>query len=469
MKRRDKFWVNNLLLITAVMLGFIVISMLNIINFNNSYMDEERDELQIFQKQIEWAILPYLEKKDFQTVQKYCKDIAGRSIKLKIFDANQNLVASSIPDETELVLQNNINSDLDIGETIWHIYKNSLKDQMIGIINELKVNNDIYYLKLTISEEDVMKSIIHAQSNLIAFTLLFFIFLISGLFFIIQQLRVPFNRLEDSVTKIADGELDTAIEVPKLAVLEELAMSIKKMTQRLKNQILRLKQLEEYKSDFIQSVSHEIKTPITAINSAVELLENSDTEINAQNKECFDIIQFQVKYINSLVNDILSLSEIEVEKTNENKNFKRFNLSRTIETILNYTSCTNVEINIIQEKEIDAYGDEELISRAVTNLLSNALRYSKSNTIDIILSQSADHVQIQVKDYGIGISEEHLALVFDKFYRVDKARSRENGGSGLGLAIVKNIVELHNGTITLESESGKGCNFMINLPLNSFI
>lgn len=133
---------------------------------------------------------------------------------------------------------------------------------------------------------------------------------------IFHRLRVSFNKLEDSVIEIANGNLDKEIDIPNESLLIEITLSIKKMTERLKNQIIRLKQLEEYKSDFFQNVSHEIKIPITAINSAIELLQTKNS-IKNTDKECFDIIQFQTQSINKLVNDILCLSEIDLEKTGE--------------------------------------------------------------------------------------------------------------------------------------------------------
>ena len=122
------------------------------------------------------------------------------------------------------------------------------------------------------------------------------------------------------------------------------------------------------------------------------------------------------------------------------------------------------EINFIQNTEAEIYGNEELLSTALSNLLTNAVRYSGSDKIDVILNRKSNRIELQVKDYGTGIEQQHLNHIFEKFYRVDKARSRQNGGSGLGLAIVKNIVELHNGKITVESERYKGTVFTIILP-----
>ena len=110
-------------------------------------------------------------------------------------------------------------------------------------------------------------------------------------------------------------------------------------------------------------------------------------------------------------------------------------------------------------------GNEDLIKSALENLITNAVRYSGSDKIDIILTQDESGIKIQVIDYGKGIKKEHLDKIFEKFYRIDKTRSRKKGGTGLGLAIVKNIVELHSGEICVESEENKGTNFVIKLPV----
>lgn len=280
---------------------------------------------------------------------------------------------------------------------------------------------------------------------------------------IFHRLRVSFNKLEDNVIEIANGNLDKEIDIPNESLLIEITLSIKKMTERLKNQIIRLKQLEEYKSDFFQNVSHEIKTPITAINSAIELLQTKNS-IKNTDKECFDIIQFQTQSINKLVNDILCLSEIDLEKTGEKKSFKQFNLNQMIRNTINYLMPKDVQIIFIENCIADISADEELLATALSNLIINALKYSESDKIEVILLMENNHIVLKVRDYGIGIPEKHLDRIFERFYRVDKNRSRESGGTGLGLSIVKNVVELHNGDITVFSEPNKETVFTIILP-----
>lgn len=213
----------------------------------------------------------------------------------------------------------------------------------------------------------------------------------------------------------------------------------------------------------MQNITHEIKTPITAINSAIELIESSNS-IDDSNRECFEIIQLQVQSINKLVNDILALAEIEVAKTDEKKIFETFNINLMVEkTIGNFAHLTP-KINFIQNANVEIDGNEDLLSMALSNLLTNAIRYSGSDKIDIILDKNKEgKIKLQVKDYGVGIAAQHLEHIFERFYRVDKARSRKSGGTGLGLAIVKNIAELHNGTINVESIPGKETVFTIIL------
>lgn len=461
MKKRDIYWVNKIMGFLFITLVFCAVSIINILQFNYSYIQEEREELQLFKKQIEWVVQPLLAQENLQKLQEYCNDFQDEDIAFRIFDKNENLVAASdLYNKSQLV-----QSDNDVFRkkyNILELYKHSTKDKKIKIIETIYVNKEVYYLELTVSQADVMKSILSAQkTSLVFFSISIFVFIIL-LIQIFYTLRNTFNELEDSVIKLANGDLDAEIKIPKLDLLNELTISIKKMTKRLKTQIAQLTQLEQYKSEFLQNITHEIKTPITAINSAIELVQ-TDNSLSAEDNECLDIIMFQTKSIDKLVNDILYLSETEAEKVNERQNFKRFNLNETIRRTISYTNYSGIEIKFIERAEVELFGHEDLISTAISNLVTNAIKYSNSDKIEIEVLKADSDIEIFVKDSGVGIAEEHLGLIFEKFYRIDKARSRQLGGTGLGLSIVKNIVELHNGNITVESEIGKGTSFKISL------
>lgn len=457
MKKRDLFWLNRILLIFFVGLTFVLLSIYNIVQFNNTYIEEEKTELDIFTKQIEWVIVPLLKRNDIQSLKKYADDFKNSSgFSFRIFDSDKKLIVST-SDNKKSIKTDDIRI-LKKKFDIWDLYIESFDNKSLEKISEINIHNKKYYLELSISQEFVISSIIEAQKNIIIFFCICLLLLFMGILQIFYSIRQGFNSLEDSVIKIARGEFDTEIKQPKSILLNELSSAVIRMTHRLKNQIIRLTQLEEYRKEFVSNMSHEIKTPITAINSAVEFIEENN-EVNASQKECFDIIKSQTHSINRLVSDILTLSEIDLEKTNEHKNFKMFNLNDAINQAI---SLQPKDIIFNAQKNIDVLGNEELVITLISNLLSNAIRYSNSNKIEVNLNNNKNIV-IEVKDYGIGISAEHLPRIFERFYRVDKNRSRQNGGTGLGLAIVKHIAELHNWKIEVESEIDKGTSFKITI------
>ena len=455
MKKRDLFWLNRILLIFFVGLIFVLVSIYNIVQFNNTYIQEEKKELEIFTKQIEWVIIPLLKQNDIQSLKKYANDFRNNAeFSFRIFDEDKNEIISSYEDLWKKPLKN----DKRVGKkyNIWDLYVESFENKSLEKVSEININNKKYYLELSLSQEFVISTIIKAQKNIIFFFCICLLLLFLGIIHIFYSIRQGFNLLEDSVIQIARGNFNTEIKLPQNGLLKELSLAIMRMTNRLKNQIKRMTQLEEYRKEFVSNMSHEIKTPITAINSAVELIEEN-SEITDIQKECFDIIKFQTYSINRLVGDILTLSEIDLEKTNEHKNFKVFNLNNAINQAI---SVQPKAVVFNKSENIDILGNEELVITMISNLLSNAIKYSGSDKIEVNLINDKNII-IEVKDYGVGIPAEHLPRIFERFYRVDKTRSRQSGGTGLGLAIVKHIAELHNWGIEVNSEVGKGTNFRI--------
>ena len=231
--------------------------------------------------------------------------------------------------------------------------------------------------------------------------------------------------------------------------------------------LTKLRKLESFRSDFVANVSHEIKTPLTGIVGAVEALEDTPTPDARQ--RLLEMLKLQSKRLNNLVQDILSLAALEKEQHNPGRHFDQLQLDDVAANAVNLClmNAENSQIQLAAGElpPITIQGDSALLEQALVNLIENAIKYSCGTQITVTLEKHAKHAVLSVQDNGIGIPQEHQERIFERFYRVDKSRSRELGGTGLGLAIVKHIAQLHNGRAEVESKPGQGSTFKIILPL----
>ena len=235
------------------------------------------------------------------------------------------------------------------------------------------------------------------------------------------------------------------------------------------NDVTKLRRLENVRRDFVANVSHEIKTPLTAIKGFVETLHDGTVEKPEDIERFFGIVIKHINRLDAIVEDLLTLSKIEREDTGKEIKFETGYIKDVIETAIQVCQAKadkkNIHIESICEKEITARIDPALLDQAIVNILDNAIKYSeKESAVYVECSSREKEIIISIKDQGIGIPKEHLPRIFERFYRVDKARSRKLGGTGLGLAIVKHIIHTHGGYVTVESNLGKGSAFTIHMP-----
>lgn len=229
--------------------------------------------------------------------------------------------------------------------------------------------------------------------------------------------------------------------------------------------ITELKRVEEMKSDFVANVAHELKTPLTAIKGFAETLEE---EVDSVHKRFIKIIRTNTDRLINIVSDLLVLSSL--EKKRDNINMQKFDLKKLIENSLLIEQKKfdekNIEVVFDFDSSIKSYlADPFLIEQLMLNLLDNAITYTESGgKIMIDVARKESNIVIEIADNGSGIPEENLPRIFERFYVVDKSRSRQLGGTGLGLSIVKHIVLAHNGDIRVESKPGLGTTFIITIP-----
>jgi two-component system phosphate regulon sensor histidine kinase PhoR len=235
------------------------------------------------------------------------------------------------------------------------------------------------------------------------------------------------------------------------------------------NDVTQIRRLENIRQDFVANVSHEIKTPLTAIKGFVETLQNGTAETPEEQAKFLGIIKKHADRLDSIVEDLMALARLE-QKEDQGELLRTLNsLEEIIGTAIQVVKSKAEEKNIRIEKscdsDIQANVDATLVEQALVNLLDNAIKYSPDGSpVRITAESDKENMIINVIDEGTGIPKNHQPRIFERFYRVDRARSRKLGGTGLGLSIVKHIAQAHGGKVSIKSTTGKGSVFTITLP-----
>ena len=295
---------------------------------------------------------------------------------------------------------------------------------------------------------------------------------------IVQDSDIEGKFYWEAVREPHFGELIKKVGSEKKNYVEELVLNDKvflcsttflgsrEETVLLLYDITEMKNIEKIKKDFVVNVSHELRTPLTAIKGFVETLEEESDE---KNQHYVKIIRRNTERLINIVKDLLVLSELEGKVMP--LELEEVDVEKMVENILQIFEPRMREKNLNHELTIEddfplIKADSFKLEQAFINLLDNAIKYTDRGTITLSLKHRNHQVVIEVNDTGIGITNKHIPRIFERFYVVDKSRSKKLGGTGLGLSIVKHIVLLHNGKIDVESEHDKGTNFSITLPIN---
>ncbi len=303
-------------------------------------------------------------------------------------------------------------------------------------------------------------------SSIVAASIFFLLFNLILLYLVGGQRNKELDSIKDVISRIRTHSVNFDNEISLGSELEELEIEIKAMFLRSQNDIQNLKKLEQIRTEFLGNVSHELRTPIFAIQGYIETLLDGALDDRLVNRTFLQKANQHTINLNNLLNDLIDISMIE---SGEMKmSFRYFNVSEFFDSVLNefkpQAVKKNIELQLLPfNHSLQLFGDKQRLKQAISNLLMNALKYTESGSIKIGVYEEENGAVIFVMDSGIGISKNDLERIFERFYRVDKERSRDLGGTGLGLAIVKHIVEAHGSIIEVKSEIGKGSKFSFRL------
>lgn len=269
------------------------------------------------------------------------------------------------------------------------------------------------------------------------------------------------KKINRQIEAAKDGHLDE--KLPEQGFLE-----FKMLTKSYNDTIGRLMVLDSTRQEFVSNVSHELKTPITSMKVLADsLIQNESADLSMYKEFMVDIVD-EIDRESKIITDLLTL--VKMDKKSAEMNIEEVDINALLEIILKRVSpiaaSRGIEISYESYRDVTAEVDEVKLSLALTNIIENAVKYNVDNGwVKVTLNSDHRNVHIKVADSGVGIPEDCKEQVFERFYRVDKARSRDTGGTGLGLAITKNVIMMHRGTIKLYSEYGEGTTFTIKVPI----
>lgn len=313
---------------------------------------------------------------------------------------------------------------------------------------------------LDYTEIDAMFHDVNGQNNNIKVVIITIclVVLIIGIYL----LNRPVKRVLDIVSNVSAGYTDERIPVKGYTEIREIADDFNNIMDRAN-------ETDQSRAEFVSNVSHELKTPITSIKVLAESLNTQENVPLEVYQEFMQDIVSEIDRESKIIEDLLTL--VRMDKSAATLNISSVNMNELLEMTLKrlkpLAQKKNIELLFESFRPVVAQIDEVKMTQVISNLVENSIKYNvEDGWVHVSLNADYQYFYIRVEDSGIGIPEESINKIFERFYRVDKARSRETGGTGLGLAIVKNIILMHHGTIKVHSEENIGTTFTMRIPLN---
>lgn len=329
-------------------------------------------------------------------------------------------------------------------------------------------NTGVYVLRLSVHVDDVRSVVRDIRMKIFLAGLVVLVLVAVTSVLLSRRVAQPIVTMAGHVEQIRSGRLDVRVPVQTDDEIGRLAIAVNEMVQRLEEDIVRLKKLERVRSEFLGNVSHELRTPIFSLQGFLETLLEGAVDDPKVNRMFLTKAHDHAERLNTLLAELISISQIESGEMR--MSFRYFPLEdflvgivRDFEPAANHHGIT-LSTKLSECQNMDALGDKERLAVVVSNLLENAIKYNRpGGSVTVSCEAQPSSILIVVSDTGVGIAPEHHGRIFERFYRVDKDRSRAVGGTGLGLAIAKHIIEAHGSTLEVSSEPEKGSRFGFSL------
>lgn len=316
-------------------------------------------------------------------------------------------------------------------------------------------------LLTSVSTDSILTSYEYLSSRAVIIEILSMVLIFGIAFFLSRYILKPFEKITESINEVKNGFTDEEIHVTEYLETEHIGDAFNQMLGRMKV-------LDDSRQEFVSNVSHELKTPLASMKVLADsLLSQEDVPAELYREFMTDIAD-EIDRENKIITDLLAL--VKMTRTSPDMNVEPMDINAILELTLKrlgpIAARANVKLVFESRRKVNAEIDEVKMTLAFSNLVENAIKYNvDGGWVKVVLDADHQYFTVEVSDSGIGIPQESLEHIYERFYRVDKSHSREIGGTGLGLAITRNAVLMHRGSINVTSEEGKGTTFTVKIPL----
>lgn len=370
-------------------------------------------------------------------------------------------------DQNKTIISEEVVKCFDKQETSYYDAENHYIEMTIPLTardasaDESKV---VGVMLVSVSTDNIMSNLEYMKESTQIIELAVAMILFGVGVFLATRLTNPFKRMAKSIEDIYNGYGDEDGKLMIDAYTETIQIS-----EQFNKLYSRMKMLDDSRQEFVSNVSHELKTPLTSMKVLADSLNGQENVPAELYREFMLDIGNEIERENKIINDLLSL--VKMDKSASELNITTVNINEMLDLILKrlkpIAEKQHVELVLESFRPVSAEIDEVKLTLAFTNLVENAIKYNKENGwVHVSLNADYQYFYLKVEDSGIGIPEDSLEHIYERFYRVDKSHSREIGGTGLGLAITRNAILMHRGAIKVFSTEGEGTLFTVRIPLN---
>jgi signal transduction histidine kinase len=388
-----------------------------------------------------------------------------------VFDRQGNIIVTSTKDEVSIgksVAAPIVEKVLKGEDVIAEQKFEGLNQPMLSVVVPWGVEKELYGgIVLHSQITGAAETIAGIRETILWITLLGVLLSIALASYLSWSITRPLKKINRTASQIGMGDYSRRIELDNSEEIDDLANTVNAIAEKLAKAEADGKRQEQLRNDFLANASHELRTPLTAMQGFLEALQDGLIRDDATHKY-YQVMYQETMHMNRLVDDLLDLTKL------ENRDLALAKHPVDMESLLRKVafkfnqeaSEKGIELKVfIQGQLPKAYGDQDRLEQIIANLVGNAVKFTEQGYVHINGEADSRHINIAVSDTGIGIAEADQELIWERFFKVDRGRSKKNKGTGLGMTIVKRLVELHDGKISLRSQLHRGSSFTVSIPI----